>query len=107
LTETGQKKGQINAKISQERGIDWKTASTRPGIDAIGLTRWVWNGRQRSLMNHGEDKAPLKAESSAIVAPQNSSDAPWSWRTQNIRTLNDALSYTSKHSTRLRNGKHR
>lgn len=23
--------------------------STRPGIDAIGLTRWVWNGRQRNL----------------------------------------------------------
>jgi hypothetical protein len=23
--------------------------STRPGIDAVGLTRWVWNGRQRSL----------------------------------------------------------
>ena len=23
--------------------------STRPGIDAIGLTRWVWNGRQRTL----------------------------------------------------------
>jgi hypothetical protein len=23
--------------------------STRPGIDAIGLTRWVWNGRQRVL----------------------------------------------------------
>jgi hypothetical protein len=23
--------------------------STRPGIDAIGLTRWVWNGRNRNL----------------------------------------------------------
>jgi uncharacterized protein (TIGR02680 family) len=23
--------------------------STRPGIDAIGLTRWVWNGQQRVL----------------------------------------------------------
>src|SRR5919197_556406 len=23
--------------------------STRPGIDAIGLTRWVWNGQQRML----------------------------------------------------------
>jgi hypothetical protein len=23
--------------------------STRPGIDAVGLTRWVWNGRQRDL----------------------------------------------------------
>jgi len=23
--------------------------STRPGIDAVGLTRWVWNGRRRRL----------------------------------------------------------
>ena len=23
--------------------------SARPGIDAVGLTRWVWNGRQRGL----------------------------------------------------------
>ena len=23
--------------------------STRPGIDAVGLTRWVWNGRNRTL----------------------------------------------------------
>jgi len=23
--------------------------SARPGIDAVGLTRWVWNGRQRDL----------------------------------------------------------
>ena len=23
--------------------------STRPGIDAVGLTRWVWNGRHRNL----------------------------------------------------------
>src|SRR5262249_294517 len=27
--------------------------SARPGIDAVGLTRWVWNGRQRSLRDHG------------------------------------------------------
>jgi hypothetical protein len=26
--------------------------STRPGIDAIGLTRWVWNGRQRTLQQN-------------------------------------------------------
>jgi len=30
-------------------GIAIYQLSTRPGIDAIGLTRWVWNGRQRSL----------------------------------------------------------
>jgi uncharacterized protein (TIGR02680 family) len=23
--------------------------STRPGIDAVGVTRWVWNGRERAL----------------------------------------------------------
>jgi uncharacterized protein YPO0396 len=26
--------------------------STRPGIDAVGLTRWVWNGRERVLSPH-------------------------------------------------------
>jgi len=38
--------------------------STRPGIDAIGLTRWVWNGRQRSLnqkLNTAEDVAGVVA----------------------------------------------
>jgi hypothetical protein len=30
-------------------GIAIYHLSTRPGIDAIGLTRWVWNGRQREL----------------------------------------------------------
>ncbi len=28
--------------------------STRPGIDAIGLTRWVWNGRHRNLRHNAE-----------------------------------------------------
>jgi uncharacterized protein (TIGR02680 family) len=32
-------------------GIAIYQLSTRPGIDAIALTRWVWNGRQRTL-NH-------------------------------------------------------
>jgi hypothetical protein len=32
-------------------GIAIYQLSTRPGIDAVGLTRWVWNGRQRSLHN--------------------------------------------------------
>jgi Putative exonuclease SbcCD, C subunit len=30
--------------------------STRPDIDAVGLTRWVWNGRQRDL--HSSEPAP-------------------------------------------------
>jgi len=29
-------------------GIAIYQLSTRPGIDAVGLTRWVWNGRQRT-----------------------------------------------------------
>jgi uncharacterized protein (TIGR02680 family) len=36
--------------------------STRPGIDAIGLTRWVWNGQQRILKKNvaGTEEAALK-----------------------------------------------
>jgi hypothetical protein len=30
-------------------GIAIYQLSTRPGIDAIGLTCWVWNGHQRTL----------------------------------------------------------
>jgi len=34
--------------------------STRPGIDAVGLTRWVWNGRRRNLLHNVESKnAPV------------------------------------------------
>ena len=31
--------------------------STRPGIDAVGVTRWVWNGKQR-IRDHQELPAP-------------------------------------------------
>jgi hypothetical protein len=30
-------------------GIAIYQLSTRPGIDAVGVTRWVWNGRERTL----------------------------------------------------------
>jgi hypothetical protein len=30
-------------------GVAIYQLSTRPGIDAVGLTRWVWNGQQRCL----------------------------------------------------------
>lgn len=33
-------------------GIAIYQLSTRPGIDAVGLTRWVWNGRQRTLLHN-------------------------------------------------------
>jgi hypothetical protein len=39
--------------------------STRPGIDAIGLTRWVWNGRQRSLPQSGKNAG---ADASLIMS---------------------------------------
>jgi hypothetical protein len=42
-------------------GIAIYQLSTRPDIDAIGLTRWVWNGRQRSLM-HNVQRAEAGAE---------------------------------------------
>ena len=44
--------------------------STRPGIDAIGLTRWVWNGRQRSLLHNVADAESAGAEPSLMEAPQ-------------------------------------
>ena len=31
-------------------GVSIYQLSTRPDIDAVGLTRWVWNGRERSLL---------------------------------------------------------
>jgi hypothetical protein len=49
--------------------------STRPGIDAIGLTRWVWNGRKRDLLHSvtdadtaGPDETPARTGASAMVA---------------------------------------
>lgn len=30
-------------------GVAIYQLSTRPGIDAVGITRWVWNGRERAL----------------------------------------------------------
>jgi hypothetical protein len=38
-------------------GVAIYQLSTRPGIDAVGLTRWVWNGRQRSLPRATADQA--------------------------------------------------
>lgn len=33
-------------------GVSIYQLATRPGIDAVGLTRWVWNGRQRVRSDH-------------------------------------------------------
>jgi hypothetical protein len=42
--------------------------STRPGIDAVGLTRWVWNGKQRMLMQNASILDPSPVESVARQA---------------------------------------
>ena len=34
-------------------GVAIYQLSTRPGIDAVGLTRWVWNGTEKILDDHG------------------------------------------------------
>jgi uncharacterized protein YPO0396 len=34
-------------------GVAIYQLSTRPGIDAIGLTRWIWNGTERVMDGHG------------------------------------------------------
>lgn len=44
-------------------GIAIYQLSTRPGIDAIGLTRWVWNGRQRSPHNADDPEVTAEPES--------------------------------------------
>jgi hypothetical protein len=37
-------------------GVAIYQLSTRPGIDAVGLTRWVWNGRQRNTSSPNDAK---------------------------------------------------
>jgi hypothetical protein len=32
--------------------------ATRPGIDAVGLTRWVWNGKERVHAPHAPPAKP-------------------------------------------------
>ena len=44
-------------------GVAIYQLSTRPGIDAIGLTRWVWNGRQKILETHPADLVTAAASS--------------------------------------------
>jgi len=53
--------------------------STRPGIDAIGLTRWVWNGRQRNQQNANPVEVPaglnakkFASDSADLVAAESS-----------------------------------
>jgi hypothetical protein len=49
-------------------GIAIYQLSTRPGIDAVGLTRWVWNGRQRMLLHNLEtEDTPEKREISDLI----------------------------------------
>jgi hypothetical protein len=46
-------------------GVAIYQLSTRPDIDAIGLTRWVWNGRRRSLPHSDKNKDACGEESSS------------------------------------------
>jgi hypothetical protein len=39
--------------------------STRPGIDAIGLTRWAWNGSRRDLAPTANREESLTKESNS------------------------------------------
>jgi hypothetical protein len=47
--------------------------STHPDIDAIGLTRWVWNGRQRSLQHgaKGNDTVNAGLHSTDLVTVES------------------------------------
>jgi SbcC/RAD50-like, Walker B motif len=49
-------------------GVAIYQLSTRPGIDAVGLTRWVWNGRQRSLPRATAEEAQKSQDQSAYRA---------------------------------------
>ena len=48
-------------------GVAIYQLSTRPGIDAIGLTRWVWNGRGRILMNTLQTESDETSEPPELV----------------------------------------
>jgi hypothetical protein len=59
-------------------GIAIYQLSTRPGIDAIGLTRWVWNGRQRILpvngvLGAGETASETSAGSTLVAVESTES----------------------------------
>ncbi len=43
--------------------------STRSDIDAVGLTRWVWNGRQRTLPYDSSEASDETSELPELVAP--------------------------------------
>jgi uncharacterized protein (TIGR02680 family) len=54
-------------------GVAIYQLATRPGIDAVGLTRWVWNGRQRVRDDH---PAPLLMAPRATLPDPPSDDQP-------------------------------
>ena len=41
-------------------------SATHPGVDAVGLTRWVWNGRERL-----REKAPRVRRTASAEPPEN------------------------------------
>jgi hypothetical protein len=52
------------ACYSTLRGVAIYQLSTRPGIDAVCLTRWVWNGNEKILDERSECKADRPQRSS-------------------------------------------
>jgi uncharacterized protein (TIGR02680 family) len=48
------------ACYSTLRGVAIYQLSTRPGIDAVCLTRWVWNGNEKVLDEHSNRSETLK-----------------------------------------------
>ncbi len=55
-------------------GVAIYQLATRPGIDAVGLTRWVWNGRQRVRNDH---PTPVFVRPDA-TPPDDQPALPWS-----------------------------
>jgi hypothetical protein len=53
-------------------GIAIYQLSTRPGIEAVGLTRWVWNGRQRNP--HNANSANIPASLKVSIAAKDGAD---------------------------------
>jgi hypothetical protein len=55
-------------------GIAIYQLSTRPDIDAIGLTRWVWNGRERGLLHNAKVTGPDSTGTESTPVPSEPGD---------------------------------
>jgi hypothetical protein len=55
-------------------GVAIYQLSTRPGIDAVGVTRWVWNGSERRLDLSPVPGAAPPAEAAPLASPAPGAD---------------------------------